>query len=398
MSMMVLPKSSTTTGCLVSSIVISLLLQFLLAFSWLIQAHGSSDPDSWYQRYKTYPPYCSTPEEMATRKIPPLRTDDPHLGETRIVHVTAVLRHGARTPWSSSQECWNGFWTTDETAIWNCDLTTILAPPAPNRVKEEEKDYTNFGINLMFLYEKRFDALEDPEDGLTNELNGTCQVGQLLLQGYEQEIANGKMLRDAYVYDDRKPYGHDERMRLLDISMNEYVPWDVFHLRYRSDDDQRTLMSGQVVLRGLFGPEVKQTYDKTGQYPVIPVHTADRDRDILDANPSVCPLLNSVQSQIMQSNEYQQFNNSIAARGIREFMANELGMTRLNEGLLDCLMTTMCTDRPLPQVLDDYDSKDSWFRTLAEFVSLETFMTFCSFSACSHILGFFLLMASFTGY
>ena len=60
-----------------------------------------------YQRYKAYPPYCSDPAEMATRKIPPLPTDDNN--NTRIVHVTAIIRHGARTP-IQTYHCWDGYW------------------------------------------------------------------------------------------------------------------------------------------------------------------------------------------------------------------------------------------------------------------------------------------------
>jgi hypothetical protein len=264
----------------------------------------AEEPGSWYTRYDAYPPYCSTPEEMDTRRIPDLRDNDPHLGETRLVHVTSIIRHGARTPWSSSINCWEGFWENSATAIWDCDLTTILAPPSPNRVREEEGDHTFDASNAMFLFEKKYDALMDPDNGLTNELNGTCQAGQLLLQGYEQEITNGKFLRDAYLYDSSN-FDHDERMRLLDISFTQYSPWDEAHLRYRADDDQRTLMSGQVLLRGLFGPEVADDFQKTGVYPTIPVHTADRDRDILDANAGVCPRLNSLTKAARASEEYQ---------------------------------------------------------------------------------------------
>ena len=41
----------------------------------------------------------------------------------------------------------------------------------------------------MFLFEKRYDALHDPPV-LANAFNGTCQSGQLLLRGYEQELAD----------------------------------------------------------------------------------------------------------------------------------------------------------------------------------------------------------------
>jgi hypothetical protein len=373
-------------------------------------------PASWYERYDSYPPYCASPIEMQSRKIPPLQnqqqeqqqqpqppsqlqnltgntttehvpppsTSIPLLGETRLVHVTAVLRHGARTPWASASKlkCWNGFWESPETGVWDCDLTTILAPPNPNHVKEEEGDTTvpttsTQDKDAMFLFEKKYDALiPHPAEGedsasttmpFANELNGTCQVGQLLLQGYEQELQNGQFLRDAYFYDSTQKFNHDERMRLLDVSFTEYTPWAPNQVRFRADDEQRTLMSGQVVLRGMLGPEVIHEFEQTGVYPTIPVHTADYERDYLSPNHEICPKLNTLKEVAQQSSLYQRFNYSLETRGIREYMSRQLGSSQVE---MDCLYTTMCTDRPLPPAIDDYTNsgdKKSWFRAISEY-------------------------------
>lgn len=44
-----------------------------------------------------------------------------------------------------------------------------------------------------FLFEKNYDALLYGSTGNStgNELNGTCQLGQLLMRGYDQELQNG---------------------------------------------------------------------------------------------------------------------------------------------------------------------------------------------------------------
>ena len=127
-----------------------------------------------YTRYPAYPPYCSIPEEMAKRDIPPVG-DDVRLGESRLVHVTAVFRHGARTPYKGDLNCWDGYLESEETGVWNCDLKTITSPPTPKVVSEEEGK-GNQGGDAMFLFEKRYDALQDSKDNLANSLNGTCQV------------------------------------------------------------------------------------------------------------------------------------------------------------------------------------------------------------------------------
>ncbi|KAG7369191.1 histidine phosphatase superfamily branch 2 protein [Nitzschia inconspicua] len=331
---------------------------------------GSSLPEDpvypsingFYQRYSQYPEYCSTPQHMENRRIPPLQNNpSPEIGDTQLIHVTAVIRHGARTPWSADMYCWDGYWEDQETGVWDCNLTTFMAQPMMTGGNQETRQPT-------CLFEKRYDALLFPQDQLTNELNGTCQMGQLLYQGYEQQLQNGKILREAYGYH-KGEFTHDERMRLIDLSLQDYVPWHHDHLHFRADDDQRTVMSGQVLLRSLFQAELVQVYQTTNQYPVIPLHIADRDRDILDANDRACPRLKQIQDQATQSQEYQDFDNSPTSQEVRRYMFDRLKMSNQSRNsILDCLMCTICTDRPLPEAINDYDgSNNNWFAKLAEY-------------------------------
>lgn len=86
----------------------------------------------------------------------------------------------------------------------------------------------------MFLFEKKYDTFtnifgsSELKSTVTNELNGTCQLGQLLLQGYEQELTNGKNLRNAYVYNSTATddSSHDDRLQLLDISADTILDDD----------------------------------------------------------------------------------------------------------------------------------------------------------------------------
>jgi len=344
------------------------------------QHHRRENEDTWYTRYPAYHPYCSTPDAMAQRHIPALPTKDTRLGETRLLHATAVLRHGARTPWKAGINCWDDYTLNPETAVWDCNLTTFLSPPPPERVTEEGA--TSVGSDqAMFLFEKRYDALASPQYNLSNFLQGTCQLGQLLLQGYEQEFANGQFLRDAYVYDESQ-FDHDERMRLLDITPGRggHFVWDDIY--YRVDDEIRTMMSGQVVLRGLMGPEMDDYFQKKGFYPVIPLHTADYARDIVAPNAQVCPRLNEIKERNQQSRSFQALNQSAEASELRKFQRDVLKIPRPDEAMdaVDCLMTTMCTDRPLPDAVNDYqapgnrslheheeEEEKGWFERLYDF-------------------------------
>lgn len=94
-----------------------------------------------YNKYEKYPPYCSTPEEMEKRAVPPLQGNG-NDGSSKLIHVTAIIRHGARTPFRGAPEykCWNGFWEDEETGVWNCDLKTYISPPADTKEKGQVVD------------------------------------------------------------------------------------------------------------------------------------------------------------------------------------------------------------------------------------------------------------------
>jgi len=266
------------------------------------------------------------------------------------------MRHGARTPWGNTLNCWDDYWTNPDTAIWDCNLTAYLAPPPPARVTEEGAD-AGTG-EAMFLFEKRYDAFVDrtSQSGfLSNFLNGTCQVGQLLLQGYQQEVVNGQHLREAYVFNSKSGTPHNPRMQLLDVGKEKEHLWDKVH--YRVDDEARTLMSGQLIMRGLLGPEMEQHFAQNHEYPVIPLHTADFDRDVMDPNESICPRLREIRERNEESMDFKlRIDNTHEANTLRQFMHNVLKVPQADADMdtIDCLMTTMCTDRPLPDAVNDF--------------------------------------------
>jgi hypothetical protein len=188
-------------------------------------------------------------------------------------------------------------------------------------------------------------------------------MGQLLLQGYDQEILNGEHLRAAYLYDERK-YAHDPRMRLIDVSGQDskYV-WDESNIYYRVDDDQRTIMSGQVLIRGMLGPEIAQFFQTNKHNPVIPLHTMDRENDIVAPNEQTCPRLTEIRERYERSDQFRSFNQSAESVQLRGFMANVLKIDGDMESI-DCLMTTICTDRLLPDAINDYTGDGSDRRRL----------------------------------
>jgi hypothetical protein len=162
----------------------------------------------------TPPAYCS--KDIASKQIPPLSADE--LAQVvELKQVQVMIRHGARTPYALFP-CWK-----DYDVSWNnCNVTELMiespSMTSPNRPTE-------------WLFRKLY-------DGSANYLGGNCLTGQLLTEGYEQEMTNGEILYDAYIAGDLPLFPTND-WEELNTTTEIYL---------RSDDEQRTLMSGQIML------------------------------------------------------------------------------------------------------------------------------------------------------
>ncbi|CAN0291846.1 unnamed protein product [Discosporangium mesarthrocarpum] len=115
------------------------------------------------------PAYCAT--DMALLAIPPL-SESVTASFGGNVTVQLIIRHGARTPYKALN-CWDGYSTK-----WDCNVTEAWAP--------------QIGVgtppgNMPGLFQKLYDAF--PAD---NALGGTCMMGQLIQDGFDQQIENGR--------------------------------------------------------------------------------------------------------------------------------------------------------------------------------------------------------------
>jgi len=354
-----------------------------------------------YQTDRTYPSYCSTPDQMeATRHIPPLyssNTNTPlyeNVDKFTLLHVTTVIRHGARTPYAPHQ-CWSNYDDHNvDTSSWECTLTSMMNPQSEDAISleylepgevetiqnEEYSETAQSGKGLFFLYQKKYDANWSEEypdhypDNMVNDLRGNCQRGQLILKGHAQQLTNGKILQKAYVKYSAINLDEPKVGTLFDFDEEELKTivkqraYDEPSLYFRSDDDERTLISGQILLRQFFGDLMKehqQHYKDEGKdqdRPVIRVHTADRDKDVLAPNPDICPRLNELEEEAKASRDYQEkFVESEEAKIMKQLGDDELGGYWMMEDpgvAIDCVMTTSCADKTLPYVLDVDKSKN----------------------------------------
>ena len=186
-----------------SVIVISVLSCHLLVHGWMPS---------------TLPEYCS--KDIASKQIPPLSASE-LTQVTELKQVQVMIRHGARTPFALFP-CWK-----DYDVSWNnCNVTELMvASPSETSPKRP----------AAWLFRKLY-------DGSQNYLGGNCLTGQLLLEGYEQEEANGQALYNAYIAG-ALPLFSTNKWEELNTTTEMYL---------RSDDEQRTLMSGQILLHTFF--------------------------------------------------------------------------------------------------------------------------------------------------
>lgn len=337
---------------------------------------------------KTYPSYCSTKDDQLTRQLPALNLStklQQNTNSVTIKHVTTIIRHGSRTPYAP-HNCWEGY--TDpsaDTSTWTCSLTSMTRPQSTEAVNYEylvngvsDQIIRLSGKGQFFSFDKLYDANwsnDHPDhypENVANDLRGNCQKGQLILKGHAQQVNNGHALLAAYVkHDDYTSPTVGPLLNFMNEARITVVgerAYDEPRLYFRSDDDERTMMSGMILLESLYGNLMKlheRHYEAEGldvkangvAVPVIPVHTSDRDKDILAPNPTACPRLVELEVEAIGSPGYQEkFVRSDEAQLMKTLRMEEFGgMEKMQDAdeAVDCVMTTVCEDKTLPYVLDE---------------------------------------------
>jgi len=254
----------------------------------------------------TVPNYCNN--NFTDRKIPPLSASEKSL-VSELIQVQAIIRHGARTPYTAYQ-CW-----ADYDIPWNnCNVTELMI---------ESNSYTSQQRPAKWLFRKLY-------DGSANDLGGNCYTGQLLYEGFEQELQNGRYMYDAYIDSDLPLFNTDI---WTDINTNQQI-------YLRSDDEQRTLMSGQLLLHGMFN---------VSQEIIVPWHTGDYNLDQIYPNSYACPRLSQLENQIYATSDFIAENTSTRINTLNTDLNVILGTGQWYwYYIFDCFMTTVCTNRQVP--------------------------------------------------
>ncbi|ETW03232.1 hypothetical protein, variant [Aphanomyces invadans] len=254
-----------------------------------------------------YPAYCA--KDMSLSAIQPLERS--LASSVELVQVQIVVRHGARAP-CFPDVCWK-----DYNEEWNCNMRELSRPVLSDFDGSHDKSTYNLEFAKVFT-------------GGRNIRRGNCSVGQLIDEGFHQELQNAKHFRDAYVTAERGLFAPNEAVDVTDAT----------DVRFESSDVPRTLQSGQTIVQGMF---------PTVAYPKQPVpwHTQDKAVSIIFPNEANCPALASVAADWLSSSELHEWRMEPPNVDL-DWALEEALASYSSNSLFDCLMTSKCTNRPLP--------------------------------------------------
>ncbi|XP_073665035.1 lysosomal acid phosphatase isoform X1 [Tursiops truncatus] len=163
-------------------------------------------------------------------------------------------------------------------------------------------------VTLLYRHGDRSPVKTYPKDPYQED-EWPQGFGQLTKEGMLQHWELGQALRQRY---------HD----FLNTS---YHRQEVY---VRSTDFDRTLMSAEANLAGLFPPDGMQRFNPNISWQPIPVHTVPIAEDRLLKFPlGPCPRFEQLQNETRRTPEYQ--NESIQNAQFLDMVANETGLTDL---------------------------------------------------------------------
>ncbi|XP_027967124.1 lysosomal acid phosphatase isoform X1 [Eumetopias jubatus] len=161
-------------------------------------------------------------------------------------------------------------------------------------------------VTLLYRHGDRSPVKTYPKDPYQED-EWPQGFGQLTKEGMQQHWELGQALRQRY-------HG------FLNTS---YHRQEVY---VRSTDFDRTLMSAEANLAGLFPPSGMQRFNPNISWQPIPVHTVPIAEDRLLKFPlGPCPRYEQLQNETRQTPEYQ--NESIQNAQFLDMVANETGLT-----------------------------------------------------------------------
>ncbi|KAL6262448.1 hypothetical protein P5V15_007534 [Pogonomyrmex californicus] len=185
--------------------------------------------------------------------------------------------------------------------------------------------------NILYRHGDRTPVAPYKNDPYKNETSWPVPYGQLTNLGKHQHLLLGRWLR--------KRYSHF----LSDV----YTPYDIY---VQSTDVDRTLMSAEANLAGLYPPVKNQVWDNIKWMP-IPVHTVPEKEDYVLRASKRCPRYDYELEKVMTSPEMERVRKANAKlyAYLTEHTGDNIFSLKTAEHLYDVLYIERLYNKTLPQ-------------------------------------------------
>lgn len=265
--------------------------------------------------------YCNSMDGIEDTRIPPLSPEQSERVES-LEQVQIIARHGARAPYARLF-CWDSNIHNPMGAEWNCTTDSVSSQDI-----DPDEHTKGFGR----LYRKSYMKGH-------NILKGDCVVGGLLPLGRQQHKTNGRNLQDAYV--------GNGPLKLFPTANLSHLELSKIYLR--SDDQERTLGSGQALVDGLFPVDSTQSHQLQR---MLSWDVADISVDYIDPNEKICPFMGRIGQMANESPDFWNHLRDPTTVEIEHHFNDVVGNFSWGS-VLECLSTARCNDLELPQGIDE---------------------------------------------
>lgn len=157
-------------------------------------------------------------------------------------------------------------------------------------------------VNILFRHGDRSPVASYPTDPYNNVSYWPAGWGQLTNIGKQQQYELGQWLRERYSKFLPETYNRE----------NIYV---------RSTDVDRTLMSAESNLAGLYPPREWQKWNKNISWQPIPIHTVPGNLDEVLAGERPCPRYSAEMERVKSSPEMKRYNKQHA--GLYKYLSEK---------------------------------------------------------------------------
>jgi len=205
-------------------------------------------------------------------------------------------------------------------------LLVLLVPPhAPQAAIRLSDDLQGLRlVHLVYRHGDRTPISPYPTDPYKDLKYWPIGYGQLTNEGKLRHYNLGQWIRNRYT----------------GFLSESYVADEIF---VRSTDVDRTLMSAESNLAGLFPPTDQQQWNDRLDWQPVPVHTVPQSEDDLLSSHADCPRFTELQEQLVHSEDFRQMY--LENKQLFDYISNNTGLNLTNIVDLEYVYDTLYIEK-----------------------------------------------------